>query len=57
MLTWSDTCIAFGTLATLTGETRYERLDLIRSSFIIWAVGREFQSWQAAWKAFWITPD
>jgi hypothetical protein len=52
-MTYRDLAISAGTVATLTGETHGDRVELIASSFTLWAIGREFRCWQHAWNEFW----
>ena len=44
-------CLSSGTLATLTGERRYERLDQVQVIFVarVDVATRQFESWVEAW--------
>lgn len=46
--------LSSGTLATLTGFSEYEKLDLIQTLFIDYCLANlaEFSTWQAAWSRF-----
>lgn len=45
--------LSSGTLANLTGEKRYDRLDKIRFQFICFAENHpEFETWMEAWNVF-----
>jgi hypothetical protein len=54
MLNEHDFSLSCGTLATLTGERSYSRLNLIGDSFVLWAITCEkpFSSWMDAWNEF-----
>ena len=47
-------CISYGTLATLTGKTRYDELDVIREKWMCWLEDNRtvFRYWQTAWEAY-----
>lgn len=50
-----DACqLSSGTLATLTGQTRYTVLDNIHAAFIAFCQEQagEFTCWQDAWQSF-----
>lgn len=46
--------LSSGTLATLTGQTRYTVLENIQAAFVAFCQEQagEFSCWQAAWQAF-----
>lgn len=49
--------VASGTLATLTGERGYAKLDVIQAEFVEFVRANEashkWETWQDAWSAFW----
>lgn len=47
--------LASGTLASLTGFSKYVLVDAIRADFIAFAEGEgsSFRTWQPCWVAFW----
>lgn len=53
--------LSSGTLANLTGYTRYSDLERIQNAFVEWCAGFHadypggFDTWQQAWHAFWPT--
>ncbi len=50
--------LSSGTLATLTGHTDYETLDLIHGDFVAYVAafaplpGHQFRTWVEAWESF-----
>lgn len=46
--------VSDGTLATVTGETKYDVLDAIRNDWMLWYLERPglFGCWQDAWTAY-----
>ena len=49
--------VAAGTMATLTGKTKYSEIDQLRAAWLRWLEAQEqpqvdFKSWQDAWGAW-----
>lgn len=47
--------ISSGTIATLTGETKYSALEIIQNNWLLWLEGQpveNFKNWQVAWQAW-----
>jgi hypothetical protein len=47
--------LASGTIASLTGQNKYEAIDQIRVEFMTFVEGRlgQYTTWQDAWNDFW----
>lgn len=50
--------VASGTLATLTGEREYAKLESIQADFVDFVRANEsehkWETWQDAWSSFWL---
>ena len=45
--------LASGTMATLTGQVEYEKIEEIQTAFVIWVMeNSSFANWMKAWEAF-----
>ena len=44
--------LSSGTIASLTGQTKYVEIDKIRADFTAWCEGQPYQKWQDAWEHY-----
>jgi hypothetical protein len=51
---WEDFALGFGSLASLTGFARYDKLMLVSSSWCLFVTSSpvRFERWQDAWVVF-----
>ena len=50
--------LSSGTIASLTGFTRYEKIDMVQASFVRHCMDKRVRGpWQPAWLNFWALPQ